>query len=145
VSHPPLVIDADSIRDRPFLRWLSCHYGHKVLPVVAYVESALYFARKGGTPQDETVVQERLMQFDDLLRRAGVLVFPLNRAEVRNAVVSAVFVDELPWTEHKMDHLIAGYASIPPRVVVTRNKRHFEQLLSPDRVLDPYEVIAAWP
>ncbi len=145
MTHPPLVIDADSIRDRSFLYWLSNHYGHKVLPVVAYVESGLYFARKGGPPEDEEAIEVRLQTFDDILRRAGVLVFPLNRSEVRNAVKSAVLVDELPWAEHKMDHMIAGYAAIPPRVVVTRNKKHFEKMLPPDRVMDPYEVMAEWP
>ena len=58
-----------------------------------------------------------------------MLVFPLNRAEVRNAVKSAVLVEGLPWAEHKMDHMIAGYAAIAPRVVVTRNKKHFEKMI----------------
>ena len=144
-AHPPLYIDADSILNRDFLRWLFTHYGNKYLSVIAYVEAGLYYAGRDGGCEDEDDVEFRLQRFDDTLKRAGVLVVPLHRVDVRHAVKSGVLAaPDLPWDKHKMDHLIASLAAIPPRVIVTKNKRDFEHLIQPDRIMGPYDVINRW-
>jgi hypothetical protein len=129
----PLVIDTCAMRDSGFRNWLYAYRGRKILPVIAYVETSIYFISRGKTQA----------QVKQLMKRLGLDIEPLEGQSAHTMVESIMTAGIAPGSGpfYKMwrDHAIAGHAHTAPLTMVTYNVKDFDFL--GDRVLTPQDAM----
>jgi predicted nucleic acid-binding protein len=128
-SRRPLVLDANVLLDKTFMKWLEGYHDRKILPPIAYAEIAFAFLKK----YDSTEKLDRLLHWPDIR---------VERMEYRQARLTAEIayrVERPDWKKQFRDYSIAAYAFEAPTILVTRDKHNFA-FLEP-RVKDPYELM----
>lgn len=107
--------------------------GRKILPIIAFVEAAIYFTTKG----------KDIYQVRQILKRLDIEIQPLEGNPADAMVGSLLGIGLAPGTNefYKMwrDHSIAGHAHTAPLLVVTYNIKDF--MFLGDRVLTPTEAM----
>jgi hypothetical protein len=98
------------------------------LPIVAYIEAAHYFGRRG-----------RRATFRRALEAAGVEIEWLRQVQAEAAIDCAEGKDD--FSDHAGDYAIAGHVHAG-RTLVTSNVKDFEFL---PHVVRPQEIMARFP
>ena len=129
MSQPPLILDTCAIRNKDFLHWLREYHGQKILPAIAYFELSIYFI--GKKHREPHIV-------DDMLNSVGIQVGWFRQREAQDAAIIAI--GDGNFRERTKDYMIASYAWIAPRIVVTYNVDDFSFLGS--RVKTPDEIMS---
>jgi predicted nucleic acid-binding protein len=127
-SRKPLVLDANVILEKTFMKWLEGYHDRKLLPVIAYAEVAFVFLRKYGSTD----------KLDRMLHWPDVRVERMEHRHAHFCADIACQIENPEWRKHFRDYSIAAYAFEAPTLLVTRDKRNFAYL--EPRVRDPYEL-----
>jgi predicted nucleic acid-binding protein len=128
-SRKPLVLDANVILDKTFMKWLEGYHDRKILPVIAYAEVAYVYLRKYGS----TDKLDRMLRWPDVR---------IERMEHRQAYLTAEIASQIEnpdWRKHFRDYNIAAFAWEAPTLLVTKDRHNFA-FLEP-RVRDPYALM----
>jgi predicted nucleic acid-binding protein len=128
-SRKPLVLDANVILEKSFMKWLEGYHDRKILPVIAYAELAFAYLKR----YDSTEKLDRMLRWPDVR---------VERMEYKQAHLTAEIAHQIEkpeWGKHFRDYSIAAYACEAPTLLVTKDKRNFA-FLEP-RVRDPNELM----
>lgn len=124
------------MRDKGFRAWLYHYRGRKILPIIAFVEFAIFFRSRG---KDTHEVRQ-------LMKKMNVEIEPMQGQSadsmVETIIAAGIRPNTAPFYKMWRDHAIAGHAHTAPLIVVTNNVKDFAFLAN--RVISPNDAMKAF-
>lgn len=122
----PIVIDTNALEDRDFRYWLVSYRGRKILPMVCFVEFAVFLRSRGRS----------LGKIKGLIRSFGAEIEPFSQKHAQVAVETAILAGD--FRKNWRDYMIAAHAHTAPLKLITYNTKDFQFLGR--RVLTPQQA-----